>query len=113
MSKPPTSLIDCPHCGAKYKVLRVEAPAAFDKYVTCLGCGGALETREGGFYAEIPSCETTNYDFVDAVARTNVQITVDNVRKDSAVLAELERNGTIKIVGAMYNLKTATLEFLS
>ena len=49
MSKPPPSLIDCPHCGAKYKVVRVEAPAAFDKYVTCLGCGGALETREGGF----------------------------------------------------------------
>jgi hypothetical protein len=38
-----------PHCGAKYKVVRFEAPAAFDKYVTCLGCGGALETRERGF----------------------------------------------------------------
>jgi len=51
MSKPPPSLIDCPHCGAKYKVVRVEAPAAFDKYVTCLGCGGALETREGQVHA--------------------------------------------------------------
>jgi hypothetical protein len=49
MSKPPSSLMDCPNCGAKYKVVRVEAPAAFDKYVTCLGCGGVLETREGGF----------------------------------------------------------------
>jgi carbonic anhydrase len=54
-----------------------------------------------------------NYAFVDAVARTNVQMTVDDVRKNSAVLAELERNGTIKIVGAMYNLKTSALEFLS
>ena len=54
-----------------------------------------------------------NYAFVDAVAWTNVQMTVDNVRKNSAVLAELERNGTIKIVGAMYNLQTAALEFLS
>ena len=54
-----------------------------------------------------------NYAFVDAVARTNVQMTVDNVRKNSAVLAELERNGMIKIAGAMYNLKTAALEFLS
>src|SRR5580700_9532161 len=54
-----------------------------------------------------------NYSFVDAVARTNVQMTVDSVRKNSAVLAELERNGTIKIVGAMYNLQTAALEFLS
>jgi carbonic anhydrase len=40
-------------------------------------------------------------------------MTVDSVRKNSAVLAELERNGTIKIVGAMYNLQTAALEFLS
>ena len=52
-----------------------------------------------------------NYAFVDAVARTNVQITVDNIRKNSAVLAELERGGTIKITGAMYNLDTGALEF--
>ena len=54
-----------------------------------------------------------NYAFVDAVARTNVQMTVDNIRKNSAVLADLERQGTIKIAGAMYNLQTAALEFLS
>jgi carbonic anhydrase len=54
-----------------------------------------------------------NYAFVDAVARMNVQMTIDNVRKNSAVLDELERNGKIKIVGAMYNLQTAALEFLS
>jgi hypothetical protein len=29
------------------------------------------------------------------------------------VLADLETKGTIKIVGAMYNLETAALEFLS
>jgi carbonic anhydrase len=52
-----------------------------------------------------------NYAFVDAVARTNVQMTVDNIRKNSAVLADLERNGTIKITGAMYNLDSGALEF--
>lgn len=52
-----------------------------------------------------------NYAFVDAVARTNVQMTVDNIRKNSAVLTELERGGTIKITGAMYNLDTGALEF--
>lgn len=52
-----------------------------------------------------------NYAFVDAVARTNVQMTVDNIRKNSAVLDELERSGTIKIAGAMYNLETGALEF--
>jgi carbonic anhydrase len=54
-----------------------------------------------------------NYAFVDAVAGSNVQMTVNNIRKNSPVLAELETNGTIKIVGAMYNLQTAAVEFLS
>jgi carbonic anhydrase len=54
-----------------------------------------------------------NYGFVDAVARTNVQMTVDNIRKNSPVLAELESKGTIKIAGAMYNLQTAALDFVS
>lgn len=54
-----------------------------------------------------------NYAFVDAVARTNVLMTVENIRKNSPVLADLEGKGSIKIVGAMYNLKTAAVEFLS
>ena len=54
-----------------------------------------------------------NYGFVDAVARTNVLMTVDNIRKNSPVLAELENKGTIKIAGAMYNLQTAAMDFLT
>ena len=54
-----------------------------------------------------------NYSFVDAVARTNVLLTMDNIRKNSSVLAELESKGTIKIAGAMYNLQTAAMDFLS
>lgn len=52
-----------------------------------------------------------NYAFVDAVARKNVEMTVANIRKDSSVLAELESKGTIKIAGAMYDLKTGAVEF--
>lgn len=55
----------------------------------------------------------TNYAFVNAVARKNVELTIANIRQDSPVLAELETNGTIKIVGAMYNLGTGALEFLA
>jgi carbonic anhydrase len=54
-----------------------------------------------------------NYAFVDAVARTNVEMTVDNIRKNSAVLTELERSGKIKIAGAMYDLNTGGIEFFS
>src|SRR3954447_22766796 len=53
----------------------------------------------------------TNYSFVDAVARKNVEMTVAGIRKDSAVLAELEAKGTIKITGAIYNLETGAVEF--
>jgi carbonic anhydrase len=53
----------------------------------------------------------TNYSYVDAVARKNVELTVASIRKNSSVLAQLESAGTIKITGAMYNLKTGAVEF--
>ena len=53
----------------------------------------------------------SNYSFVDAVARKNVELTLADVRKDSPVLAELAANGTIKMTGAMYNLATGAVEF--
>jgi len=53
----------------------------------------------------------SNYSFVDAVARKNVEMTLSNIRKDSPVLAQLEANGSIKIAGAMYSLETGAVEF--
>ena len=52
-----------------------------------------------------------NYDFVDAVARKNVELTMENIHRRSAVLEDLESSGAIKIVGAMYNLETGLVEF--
>ena len=54
-----------------------------------------------------------NYDFVDAVARKNAELTITNIRKDSPVLAEMESKGAIKIAGAMYNLKTGVVDFFA
>lgn len=54
-----------------------------------------------------------NRAYVAAVARTNVKLGLDNVRKRSAVLAELETKKTIQIVGAVYDVSTATVEFLA
>jgi carbonic anhydrase len=96
-------------------------------HTACGAIKGAIDNVELGNLTGLldkirPAVQATNYSgerssknyaFVDAVARTNVQMTVDNVRKNSAVLADLERNGTIKITGAMYNLQTGALEFLS
>jgi carbonic anhydrase len=55
----------------------------------------------------------SNYSFVDAVARTNVEQTLANIRKNSPVLAELETNGSIKMIGAIYDLESGALEFLA
>jgi carbonic anhydrase len=55
----------------------------------------------------------SNYSFVDAVARKNVELTLANIRRDSPVLAELAANGSIKMIGAMYNIATGAVEFLA
>lgn len=54
----------------------------------------------------------SNPMFVDAVARTNVALTIETIRKDSPVLAEMERQGAIKIAGAMYQLSSGAVDFL-
>ena len=54
-----------------------------------------------------------NRTYVAAVARTNVKLGLDGVRKRSQVLADLETKKTIQIVGALYDVSTATVEFLA
>jgi carbonic anhydrase len=54
-----------------------------------------------------------NLAFVDTVAVKNVELTIDSIRGNSAVLRDLESMQAIKIAGAMYNLETGKLEFLS
>lgn len=52
-----------------------------------------------------------NYGFVDAVAKKNVEMTIDDIRKRSPVLVELENARAIRIAGAMYNLETGAVDF--
>jgi carbonic anhydrase len=95
-------------------------------HTACGAVKGAIDNAELGNLTGLPDKikpavqatkysgerSSKNYGFVDAVARTNVLLTVDNIRKNSPVLVELERQGTIKIAGAMYNLQTAAIEFV-
>ena len=53
-----------------------------------------------------------NAAYVDAVARTNVLFGLDNIRRRSPILADLEKKNTIQIVGGMYDLVTGIVEFL-
>src|SRR5262245_55253885 len=54
-----------------------------------------------------------NYGYVDGVARKNVELALANIRKKSPVLVELAEKGTIKMVGAMYNLETGAVDFVA
>src|SRR5215467_11940635 len=54
-----------------------------------------------------------NSTYVDAVARTNVLLGLAEIRRRSPILDEMEKKGSIKIAGAMYDLATGVAEFLS
>ena len=54
-----------------------------------------------------------NAAYVDAVAHTNVALTLDNIRRRSPLLADLEKKGSIRIAGAMYDLATGNVEFVA
>jgi carbonic anhydrase len=96
-------------------------------HTACGAIKGAIDNAElgnlTGLLAKIrPAVDATtyagersakNYAFVDAVARKNVEMTVANIRKKSPVLAELEASHKIEIAGAMYNLETGAVDFLT
>ena len=55
---------------------------------------------------------SANKEFVEKVIEQNVRQTVADIRKNSAVLAELEASGKIKIVGGIYDLHTGKIALL-
>jgi len=53
-----------------------------------------------------------NLEFVDTVSEKNVLLTIDRIHNESPILTEMEKNGEIKIVGAMYDVNTGTVNFI-
>lgn len=53
-----------------------------------------------------------NLDFVNSVAEKNVKMTIDNIRKQSPVLKEMEDNGEILIVGGMYDISNGKVYYM-
>jgi carbonic anhydrase len=54
---------------------------------------------------------SSNKEFVDDVAAKNVELSIDNIMKESPVLAEMQNKGEIKIIGAMYDINTGGVTF--
>lgn len=53
-----------------------------------------------------------NENFVHMVCESNVRNTKERIRAESPILKEMEDNGEIKIVGAVYDMDTGKVNFL-
>ena len=96
-------------------------------HTACGAIKGAIDNAELGNLTELlakikPAVTATKFDgerssknpaFVDAVTATHVRLTVSGIRQNSKVLAALEQEGKIKIVGSMYHLVGGSVELLS
>jgi carbonic anhydrase len=96
-------------------------------HTACGAVKGAIDGVELGHLTGLlnkikPAVAATTYSgdrtsknaaFVDEVAKTNVMRTLDFIRHQSSVLAGLEKDGKIKMVGSMYQLVGGRVEFMT
>jgi len=55
--------------------------------------------------------EEMNDKAIEEVSVKNVQLSIDRIRNESPILSEMEKNGEIEIVGAMYSVLTGEVKF--
>jgi len=53
----------------------------------------------------------SNTQFVNNVTEINVHLTIDRIRRESPIIAELEQQGHIKIVGGLYDVENGEVAF--
>ncbi|MCK7597680.1 carbonic anhydrase family protein [Microbulbifer sp. CAU 1566] len=112
--------------------LEFACAAAGAKVILVMGhtaCGavkGAIDGVKMGKLTDLldeikPAVKATTYDgdrsskneeFVDLVAASNVRRAMNEIRDESEILSALEKEGKLKIVGAMYHLNGGRLEML-
>jgi carbonic anhydrase len=54
----------------------------------------------------------SNTTFVQNVTELNVRLTLDRVRNESAILAEMEKNGEIKMISGLYDIESGEVNFM-
>ncbi|MBL4773537.1 MAG: hypothetical protein JKX98_08045 [Alcanivoracaceae bacterium] len=50
-------------------------------------------------------------DVIEEVAHLNVELSITRIKQESPILAEMEHQGEIEIVGAMYNVANGLVDF--
>lgn len=58
-----------------------------------------------------PTCNSSDAPLVERIAENNVERTIKQIREQSPLLKELEDQGKLKIVGAMYDLDSGRVVF--
>lgn len=53
----------------------------------------------------------SNPTFVKNVTEINVHLTIERIKRESPIIAELEQQGNIKIVGGLYEVETGKVKF--
>src|SRR5688572_6591101 len=53
----------------------------------------------------------SNITFVNNVTELNVRLTIDRIRRESPIIAELENSGSIQIIGGIYNVENGQVIF--
>ena len=56
--------------------------------------------------------DADNAGYVDGVAAENVRMVIAEIRRESSVLATMEQDGEIRIVGGMYDVSTGVVRFI-
>lgn len=74
-----------------------------------------LNKVQPAIYAETTTKENrtgSNLQFVKNVTQLNVHLTIDRIRRESPIIAELEQSGQIMIIGGLYDVDTGRVNFL-
>ena len=54
---------------------------------------------------------SSNISFVNDVAVKNIELNIQNILNSSEVISEMVNNGEVKIIGAMYDVSSGTVNF--
>jgi carbonic anhydrase len=55
--------------------------------------------------------ESDHVHYIQKVTELNVQLTIERIRKESPIIAALEQENKVQIVGGLYNIETGVVQF--
>lgn len=106
-------------CGAVTAAVNFACdPKSVSQATGCQHLGRVVDDIQKSF--DLESCSRLSelskeaaQEYIDSVARSNVLKSIETILDESATVNRLVHEGRVRIVGAMYNVSTAQIEFLN